>query len=128
MIISTAAILLGANAFPLLASLLELVRSDLRHDEVHLHEALLFGGQVGVSRQLLRDTLAELVPVQVADQLLQVLLIELISLLEGIHVDFHQVFMLKCFGQGELGCVVVLDLVQVVVETVQNVDLLDFES
>lgn len=121
-------VVLGAYSFPLLSSLIELVGSDLGHDQVDLHESLLISSEVLVGLQLLMDPLAELVPVQISNQIFELLLVDLVSFLERIHVDFDEVLVSQCLGQHEFGFLRVLYLVQILAKAVESVNFLNFES
>lgn len=117
-----------ANFLPLFPSLVEFVTPDLRHNQIHLHELFLLTGQVLVSGQLLGDSLTKFVPVQVTNQLFQVLSIELISLLECVDVDLNQIFILEGLRQLEFSQVSIFNLVHVMIEAVQQMNLLYLES
>ena len=89
-----------------LMSLLELIRSNQGHNQVHLHQSPLLSCQVGVCLQLLRDSLCELVPVEVAEDLLEVVSVDACSvsgffLREGAHVQLHEVIVLESLGKVE---------------------------
>ena len=79
--------------FPLFLRLLYLVASDQCDHQVHLHQAPLLGGQVNIVLELLSDSFSELVPIEVADNVLHVLLVKaaliLIILRERTHVNLH---------------------------------------
>jgi len=82
-------------SLPLFPSLIELVSPDHGHDQVNLHHTLLLRSQILVGLKLLLDSLTELVPVEVAYEFFERLLVDLISLLEGIHIKFDQILMFK---------------------------------
>jgi hypothetical protein len=92
----------NTESLPLLSGLIELVALDHGHDQVHLHQLLLLGCQVLVGLQLLLNSFTELIPVKVANQLFDVVLINLIGVLESTHVDFDKIFMLDGLGKVEL--------------------------
>ncbi|TNV87197.1 hypothetical protein FGO68_gene10855 [Halteria grandinella] len=92
--------MLTADLGCLLSSLFMLIASDQSNNEVHLQKLLLFSGQVLVGAKLCSDSLGELIPIEVANQLLKVLAIYLVIatasfLGKSAHIDLYQVVMLE---------------------------------
>ena len=79
-------IILSTESLPFLSGLVKLVTLELSNNQINLHQSLLLCRQVQISFQLLRYSLSEFVPVQVSNQLLEVVLVNLVSFLESIHV------------------------------------------
>lgn len=118
-----------AELGPLLTSLIELESLQQRNDLVDFHELSLFESKVGIGPQLLTQTLAELLPVEVTNQDLKQLLVQLVCLRQCVHVDLDKRLILQRLRQGELGPGPVLDLAETTdQQTVKHVILLDFES
>jgi hypothetical protein len=71
--------------------LLHLIAADQCDDQVDLHQSPLLGGQVNIILELLSDSFSELVPIEVADDVLHILLVKtaliLLVLRECAHVD-----------------------------------------
>lgn len=96
----------------------------------------MLSGKVLVGGELVRDPLGELVPVEVADQLLEVLPVYLLVaafLSEGAHVDLDEAVVLEGAGQVEararlLSAHVVVDRAELLRECVQRVQLLYLEA
>ena len=97
----SAVVVLSAHLLPLSPSFVELVGSDLSDDEVDLHQPSLLDGEVLVGQQLLVDSLAELVPVEVAYEIFELLFVYLIGFLECVHVYLYEVLMPQSLGQNE---------------------------
>ena len=79
--------------FPLFLGLLHLVAADESDYQVHLYQSPLLSGKVNIILELLSDSFSELVPIEVADDVLHVLLVQaaliLIILRERTHVNLH---------------------------------------
>jgi hypothetical protein len=82
-------ITVSADSFPLLPGLLKLMALDQRNNQVDLHELLLISCQVLICLELLRNSFSKLVPIEVPDELFEVVLVDLVSLLESVHVKFN---------------------------------------
>jgi len=80
-----------AQLFPLFLRLLYLVAADQCDHQVHLYQASLLSCEVNIILELLSDSFSELVPIEVADDVLHVLLVKaaliLLVLRECAHVD-----------------------------------------
>ena len=78
---------------PFLLCLIELVAANQSNNEVDFHYLSLLSSKVLVSLKLVRDSLGELVPVEISNQLLEVLSVDLIvaTLLldQSAHVYFN---------------------------------------
>ena len=80
-----------AQLFPLFLRLLHLIAADQCDYQVHLYQAPLLSCEVNIILELLSDSFSELVPIEVADDVLHVLLVKaaliLLVLRECAHVD-----------------------------------------
>lgn len=95
---------------PLLTSSLKLMREKRSDDRVHFHELALLKSEVGVRGQLLLDTVAELAPVEVADEVLELDFVKFERLAQSIHVGLDKMVILERAGQYELAISFVVDV------------------
>jgi hypothetical protein len=77
--------------FPLFLRLLHLIAADQCDYQVHLYQSPLLSGKVNIILELLSDSFSELVPIEVSNDVLHVLLVKaaliLFVLRECAHVD-----------------------------------------
>lgn len=84
-------VILGCELLPVLSGFIKLMTLNEGYDQVDFHESFLVCSEVWVGQQLLRNPLSELVPVQVANELLEVVLVDLVRFLERVHVQLDEV-------------------------------------
>lgn len=74
-----------------LLRLLKLVRLHQRDDSINLHQHFLLLSQQLVRSCLFLDPLRELLPVQVANQLLKLVLVNFVQTAQCVHIELNQV-------------------------------------
>jgi hypothetical protein len=110
---------------PPFSSLIELLRVQQRDNLVNLHQLPLFKSQVGIRAKLFMKPFAKLFPVEVPNGLFEKVFVQLVSLAEGIHVDFDEDLVLERFGKVEAALAAVVDLAEAAgEERVEHVILL----
>lgn len=104
-----------------------LVRSEHSNHQIDFHDLLLLCGQVSVGGQLQLDSLCELLPIQVSNQVLGIFLADLIGFLKGVDVQLKQILILYASGYFECRVRLVLDVVYCVIKAVDHVQFLHFK-
>lgn len=106
------------------------MRSQKCYNSVNLHKMALLSSQVHglILFQLLQDSLWKLTPVKIAYQLFELGLVEVVSVLKCVNVDFYQVVVGKPLWQAESGLFQIFNRVKPVVERVKSVQFLNQES
>lgn len=103
------------------------MRSEHGNNQIDFHESLLFPCQVHIGFQLWLNSLSKLPPVQVANQVFDLVLVDLISFLEGIDIQFNQVLILNASGDLDSRTTRILYVIHNVIKTIDHVKFLDFE-